>query len=493
MPLPIVPTLAALAVVLTATGLHAQPPAAPAAPAPPSCRADLDSLAQRIAADYAGVQLEIVGPRRLAYDRALDSLRASADRRAPDGCFPVLNALTASFADPHLFVFQSTRIDSAEARRRREAVPVLALDEAAVRRDLARRAARLDPIEGIWYDGPLRLAVVPEPGAPRGRYAAVVLVSDSTSWPVGAVRARFTRRPDGAYDADVSTRDYGRRTLVGRIHKRLMLRLSPGIWGKAYPVAPTDRGLLDSTDVHRATFVLRGGTAIVSIPSHDPTYRGALDTLLATHATALQGAERLIVDLRGNEGGSSWMTNGLLPYLRSARRRPTPFDSGDAVMLASPDQQAYARRAFGPDTSRFVRTLLERMRAHPGELVPLRDPADPRDDASPDTLVVGPPRVGVLIDRGTVSAAEVLVLDALRSERATVFGEPTAGALDYQSVNVVPIAAAERRWYLGYPTITARASLPAGGMRGRGIAPDVRVDWARVADPIGWVDAALRR
>lgn len=108
-------------------------------------------------------------------------------------------------------------------------------------------------------------------------------------------------------------------------------------------------------------------------------------------------------------------------------------------------------------------------------------------------MIAGPRRVGVLTDRGTVSAAEVLVIRALQSERARVFGQPTAGALDYQSISIVRLSPAERRWYLGYPTITARASLPSGGMRGKGIAPDVVVDWSTIADPIAYVDRLLRR
>ena len=111
----------------------------------------------------------------------------------------------------------------------------------------------------------------------------------------------------------------------------------------------------------------------------------------------------------------------------------------------------------------------------------------PRDPVA----ATGPKRVGVLVDRGAVSASEVFVLYALRSARATVFGEPTAGALDYQSASIVSISPRERRWLLGYGTITRSADLPRGGMRGRGIPPQVRIDLAAVADPVGYVDRAL--
>jgi C-terminal processing protease CtpA/Prc len=130
------------------------------------------------------------------------------------------------------------------------------------------------------------------------------------------------------------------------------------------------------------------------------------------------------------------------------------------------------------------------MRAKPGALVPLADPSEP-SDPEPRVEPRGTARVAILIDRGTVSAAEVTVLNALRSERAVVIGEPTAGALDYMSTSIVRFLATEWRWALGYPTITAHDQLPRGGMRGIGISPDVYVDWRSVADPIAEAERVL--
>ena len=84
-----------------------------------------------------------------------------------------------------------------------------------------------------------------------------------------------------------------------------------------------------------------------------------------------------------------------------------------------------------------------------------------------------------------------LTLTATREGRAPVIGQPTAGALDYQSVSIVRIHPDHSRWYLGYPTITAHRRLPEGGMRGKGIAPTIPIDWDRVADPVAAVLAKL--
>ncbi len=455
-----------------------------------ACRANLDSLAEAVARNYAGFLLEVTGGRRTRHDEALDRLRPRADAAAGGDCYIVLRDYVEWFADPHLFVFQSTRIDSAVTRHRMETMTsVAAPDEAAIRATLGRRP-HLDPLEGIWYDAGLRVAIVAD-DADRRRFTGIVLRGDTPLWTPGMVRARFRKTRDG-YDADVWSPNAVLRHHRATLHKRVLLRLSPGIWGKAYPVTAADSGLVDPVDAHRATLVIRGTTPVISIPSHDPTYKGALDSLLRRYDATLHAAPRLIIDLRGNEGGSSWITNGLRRFFASETPRPGAApDLDESMMLSSADQIDYARRAFGSDTTRFVRSLVERLQASPGALVRLQPPDRPAAPTPVVPVVRGSARVGVMIDRGTVSAAEVTVLQALRSDRATVFGRPTAGALDYQSVNIVPIAAGEKRWYLGYPTITATPRLPTGGMRGKGIRPDVSLDFDRLADPIAAVEARL--
>lgn len=464
--------------------------AAPATGTAPTCRVTLDSLDSKLRQNYAAFLLEVRGERRTAYDEMRARVSRSAESLPLDRCFEALDVYARWFDDPHLFVLQGSDADSATAAHRRASMRRIELDETAARAQLAARRASLDPIEGIWFDGPTRFAVVRDPDGTTGRFIAVLLATDTMAWPVGAVRAEFTRRADGTYASRLLTKRFGEQHLTGVIHKRTMLRLSPGIWGKAWPIAVADTGLIDTVDVHRPRVSVRERSVVVSVPSHDPGHMRRLDSLVTAHATAIRERGLLIIDLRGNEGGSSPMTRSLHPYIASSDRRVTPFDSGHAVMLSSPAQIAYAKRFTGTDTSAFVRSLVSRLEARPGELVPLEEtPSVPRPQAS----LEGDWRVAVLTDRGTVSASEVTVLMALRSTRAVVIGEPTAGALDYQSTQIVGLGTGDRRWALGYPTITAHADLPQRGMRGRGIAPDVPLEWGAVADPMAEVERRMRR
>jgi len=460
-----------------------------AAPAQPTCRLTLDSLDAKVRQNYAGFLLEVRDARRRDYEAMLGRTAARADRTALDQCYPVLAAYIEWYADPHLFVFQSQSTDTLEARGRAAGLRRLTLTEDGVRAAITRHPRGRDPLEGIWYDGRLRIAVVPDPAGRRGDLLGVVVASDTVAWPVGAVRATFRRTGDGVYATTLLTREFAEMRLTARIHKHVLLRLSPGMWGRAFPVSPADTGLIDPEEVHRPRVSLRARSVLFSLPSHDPQYAGLLDSLVAAHAADIAARPLLIIDLRGNEGGSSLMSRALDPYLVSAERRATPFDSGTAVMLSSPAQIKYARRLLGNDTSAFGRNLLAQLESHPGELVSIEEAGAP--PPPPDSVIAGGWRVAVLTDGGTVSAAEVMVLQALRSTRAVVVGQPTAGALDYQSVQIVSLGTGGHRWGLGYPTITAHADLPRRGMRGKGISTELRMDWDRVSDPIGEVERRL--
>ncbi|MEO8449918.1 MAG: S41 family peptidase [Gemmatimonadota bacterium] len=461
------------------------------------CADDLDRLVKKVEQNYAGFLLEVTGPGRAEFERHHARLRSRARAAVGDACFFVLRDLIDYFHDPHLFIYQNTDLDTGETARRAAAVQTVDLTEASARRDLDARQGRLDPLEGIWRDRGLRVAIVPARNGAKDRLLAVVLTADTSIWKPGAVRATFVRRDDGSYNGEVYEANYGRRIVRGEVYKRVLLRFSPGIWGKEYPVEEADRGLVDPSDAHRPTLLIRGRTVVLSIPSHDPSYKRALDSLIRENAAQLSTATKLILDLRGNEGGSSFMTNGLMPYVMSDSLRPSPLPDGPAVILSSEDQIRYATRSFaspgGVDSSPGLQRLLARMRANPGKLVPLADSLDPPDDEPRDSVRPGLRKVGLLVDRGTVSAAEAFLVRAMRSRRVTVFGEATGGALDYQSVSIVRFQASGKRWYFGYPTITARADLPKGGIKGRGVQPNIRIEWSREPDPIGRVERELDR
>jgi hypothetical protein len=485
--------------------------AAPAASADslPSCSVVLEGMVAKAEADYAGFVLEGKGARRRQYDSTLAALRVRADSAKADECYFVLHAYAEQFHDPHVFVFQRTFLDSAESAAL-AAVPKISrllIAEDTMRRHFTQNAKHLDPIEGIWKSGALRVAVIAGKGNDPGDYVAVVLTPDSATWHTGDIRAYFLRQGRGRYAGQLRETNLATRYVEPTIYKHTLLRFDPGMWAKEFPVAPADSGLVSFEQPQFATLTWRGKTAVLSIPSNDPTYREALFTIVTKNHDAILAAPRMIIDIRGNEGGSSWVTDTVLPFIMSNTKRPAHVPPDDPQLLSSPDNIKYVEQRpenISSDSLSIVR-LLARLTENPGALVPIADPLDHVRDSTdsvnaikPDTMWTdstprGPAKVAVLIDGGTVSAAEVFLREARRSMRVIVYGENTAGALDYMSVTIVRVGDTGKRWYLGYPVITARPDLPHMGMRGIGIPPDVRVDWSHTPDAIGWVDAALAK
>lgn len=493
-------------IVVTATLLAVLPAGSPAAAQ--DCATDFDVLVARTQRNYAAYPIEVLGRRDAEYAALLTRARGAASRATSDrACLSALESYTRWFRDPHLFVTHSPRRTPGELASLRKVAERVRLSMAqAVRELLAPGSA--DPIVGIWYDRGLEIAVRrPEDGR-EDTLLAVVVASDLDAWSPGDVIARITPRGGAGYRIDLVAEDRTTRFLEGRLYKgRSLLRMAPYAWGRRLPPPDRQGNLLHPDDPRAPIIARRGeGVFVLSVPSHDPRYRTALDSIVREAGERLRRAEILVIDLRGNEGGSSGTTAALLPYLgalealaaNASARAPERAESSDEaapsdappavpVVYSSPANIAQFRRWtewYDPDPE-WLTEFLEELERRPGELVDLitaDDPA-PGPDAAP---AAGPDYVALLVDRGTVSAAEAFVLRAHQHDRVTVFGENTGGSIDYQNVQILPLARRDTGFLLGYPTIASSARLPEGGFNRTGIAPDVRIP-ATVDDPIAAV------
>lgn len=445
----------------------------------------LRSLTAKVEVNYPGYHLEVRGqPREEVYLRHRAAMtRATEHAAAGLDCLSLLQEYVAWFEEGHLFVGGRPRItEAADSARLLAVAPRVEIQEAEiyVRFDTVRK---LDPVEGIWMDATgLKIAIVPDDGE---RFLAIVLASAVEAWRPGDVKAQLTALPDGSYDAIVyddaraATRPhvYTRGMSGGARLQRggLLLHMPPTTWGKLHPTRPGDEGLIDPVDPRAPTARTVGDrTVVFHVPSNVPSYGPRLRALVEQYRNALARAETLIIDVRGNEGGSTPVTDVFLPFLVTPDKRPARYlAGGEPAVLASPDNIAFFERAgWGPAG------LVGRLRdAAAGEIVPFADPAPANHDNPPGDIASERPRqVAILTDAMTVSAAEAFVLRAMRNEKVTLFGQPTGSSIDYQTVSIVGFGCRAAGLYVGYPTIIGSDRLPEGGVRPTGIVPDVPLD-----------------
>jgi hypothetical protein len=157
------------AVAMLISGHSAESQTSARNPQLPSCAEDLSALASKLYDDYAGFRLEVKGERRTSYEAMFNAARARAEKTTAADCYPVLDHYIAWFDDPHLFIYQNDAIDSANARRLARDVRRIDMTEDKARALFASRGRQGDPIEGIWYDRKLRVAIIPQSRRKRGK------------------------------------------------------------------------------------------------------------------------------------------------------------------------------------------------------------------------------------------------------------------------------------------------------------------------------------
>ncbi len=462
--------------------LGALPTAALTAPPACGCAEEFDSLVRAVEANYIGFHLGLPTLDRVRYEASKAAIRRAAAAASDEDCFQTLRPYVKQFNDGHLFLSEQFEPSAEEQARLAAAAETLPWTEESVRAYLDRNAGHLDPVEGIWYSDSAKFGIVRERQSPRRDFVAVVLSGGGGAWKPGQVKAELVHRADGSFDVRYFYGDHSLHHLEGTIYKGLLLRMAPAVWGKAYPLRSADAGLLDAKNPRNPTIKpLDNGAWVVSMPSHDGQYREPLERLIAEHLEKLRAAPLIIVDLRGNEGGGAQTSDPLAPFYGSAKTQPRRAYSGKEAVVSSSDQIAYFQRILGsmePGSAwhKRLQALVERMQREPGKVLVADvwgnppEPPPPHPPAYPR-----PEHFAILIDRGTVSAAEAFVLAAWKSDRVTVFGDRSGGSIDYQSVLIVPLACRTHGLLLGYPTLGGSEHLPAGGFNAEGIPPDVRI------------------
>lgn len=454
---------------------------------PCDCTGAFDRTVARIEQDYVGFPLETRSPRDTAWRAHVAALRPRAAGRDASACSWLLRSLVRFFRDGHLLVVDMPARDTAGLEGRRSARPTVDIASAQGRwnpakllsslREQRARGGEPAPVEGIWRGPGYRVGVLRDPDD-GDRATGVLLHADSGRWTPGQVRAEFVR-VGGEWRATVWDDDFNPRTSPVEFSRGALMRMAPLLWGRLD--SSTTHAMVNAADPRLPVVAYPDdSSAVLSVVTFDPSYGRALSTLVDAEWERLRARPYVVIDLRGNEGGSSNQVQPLLSFLWQAP------DSSSVALLPDPAyalvRSSTATIAFWERAGWAPKGLVDRLRsASPGALVPFdpsarrRLPRPPARQSRPDQ------RVDVLVDGATVSAAEQVVLWARAMGRARIIGEPTGGSIDYQSAWLSRAACAGMGQVLSVPLIATSEALPNAGFNARGIVPDRRLrtdgDW----------------
>ncbi len=217
--------------------------------------------------------------------------------------------------------------------------------------------------------------------------------------------------------------------------------------------------------------IVSATTALLVVPSFHDDQAELLKTLLDKNASVIASHPNLLIDVRGNSGGSDYVYAPLMALVEANITRNVGVE-----FLATPDNIKATEAACALDTppSEHCKTAMAGLaaamrKAKPGTFF---RPDETRPAVFVDTpkkIAASPQHVGVLIDKNCGSSCEQFVLKAKQSFKTKLFGRSTYGCLDYANMRPVLLPSGKR--HLLYAT-SRSLRLPYLPVDVAGIPPD---------------------
>lgn len=397
-----------------------------------NCRENFETLKIATEKNYAGFPAKVKDKTSAGYSRLISAVQQrTISEQDPKKCFNLLKKYVRFFNDKHFILSYNNDKDFDNEK--------VVYTDTYIRERAATK--RLNEIEGIWInaDTSLKLAIQRDPG---NVYKAIVLESRNPKEFPGLVYMTMSQSKNGyiakAYNSFLTTEIPAVQTgNLLQIWNQLML-------GKIYPekLSPTELAELNTwrNNNHGLAFKqLSETTAYIKIPSF---YNNddKIQALVKAHDSIIKTCKNLIVDLRGNGGGSTgWVA--LVPYIQTSTitqpdtyLRITPDNtkatiSDLATFVSTPIPDSYKK--YFPDSivAKYKKTYNELQTTNqsfypiPAVIFPL------------DSILLQPAKIALVVDNLCGSSTEYFLFLSRQSQKTTSYGMNTIGMMDYQGMS----------------------------------------------------------
>jgi C-terminal processing protease CtpA/Prc len=229
---------------------------------------------------------------------------------------------------------------------------------------------------------------------------------------------------------------------------------------------------------------LNDSTCYLRIKSFNGSYARDIDSVVKANVKSIQSTPKLIIDLRGNGGGSDHCMSFLQPILYT-----NPVKNIGVDLLTTPDNTvawdliiAQYRNELPKN---YLDNLLKKIHQYDGKTRATVNFAPDYTGTLP-TVWANPVKVAIVIDGKCGSTTEEFLLFARQSKKTTMVGERSLGVLDYS--NVVPRDFSCPPFTLHYPTTRSRRIDAGLGIDNKGIQPDIPLDLSKN----NWLEALMK-
>jgi hypothetical protein len=399
------------------------------------CLLNFNHYVDKVANNYAGFKDKVNPRTEKTYNLMVDSLRKVAENtKLLRGCYDVLEKYRLFFYDKHLQLNANLPPEpvAPNAPVASNAPTQTMWTKDLIVKDLEKRKNALNPMEGIWNTEGYQVGVVFN--EKEKRYDGVILEAGNPKWKVGMVKFSSKMMEPTVYEMVYVRGDFALDTMSSKVLKNYLVVPKYGTWKRSFPVSRDTLTDLDAmAELGDVQFkFLNDTTLYIALKSCDMSNKPILDTLMARNAERLKKTPYWIVDFRNNNGGSTDVYSSLLPYLYTK----TLISKGNKRWMSPENTQklkAYMvenQKVMDAETYKYIKNMVEF-----GEKNPNGWFNDNGDTTKFDKMLPFPKKVDVLTNENNGSSGETFLIVARGlSDKVTIFGENSAGYLDYGDI-----------------------------------------------------------
>ncbi|WP_426326006.1 S41 family peptidase [Pedobacter sp. R-06] len=398
-----------------------------------NCDDNFRFLVEKIKKNYIGYPDKVNSLNQLQFKKFTDSLQLIASTSNSYKCLSLMREWLSFFKDKHIdFGMDFSKLSPDSVRIFFANEEKTTWTETTFKSYLQQNNTILDSIEGIWNYGMYEIGIVKDHTQKNVEFIGFVLKADSARWMPQQIKFKISKVDNQYKTIYFSGGDHSINypSLITQKNQ-----LDFGFFGKwkrgekkTKAVSPAK---IIVPELISSFKVLDEQTSLLTLASFDIKYKRSIDSLIDSNKNNLAHTKHLIVDVRDNPGGTTSCFEKLIPYLYT---NPIHIDGG--IVLATEDN---IRDCYEKDyslsstaTKKKIQENNKKLRAHLGELYYLYKP----ETIKLSKTLKNPERISILINGNTASSGEYFILRAEQSKKVTLFGQNTAGMVDYGEIAI---------------------------------------------------------
>lgn len=427
------------------------------------CSKTLKQLIVKVENEYPGFNLKTKDS--IAYESFKNHLIELSNSTSEINCFDVLKKYTDYFKDGHLIIRKNVGNNTSSEVK---TIDTINIDVENFNKYLDKSK---DRIEGVWTSGSYKIGLVKQ----NSNYVAFVISSQNKAWKQSEIKFRLNQNDSAIYYMGNHSQENDTYSIIKS--SIIYFKNTEVAFVKEFPLPQ-----LTSDNITKELNELEGfyikpiskKTLLFKISSFDYSYTERIEKLLESNKQLLEQFDNLIIDVRGNGGGTDYGYRPILPYLYT---NPVRHLSGEYLVTQTlidglSDWTNKADKDKYADEIENVKSDLKRMEGKIGQFIPYSAESN-FGYKEQDSVYLYPKNVVILIDGHCASSTEKFILDAKQSKKVKVLGTPTYGAVDYVSLREFNLDCNNYALYM--PTVRMMR-LPDYPLDNIGIQPDIYMD-----------------